>query len=318
MVKEELRSTVLGVDFGATNLKALIIDRDGKKLEEFIEPSEPQRGPEATLRRIADLIKRAQNSAVAANLQIIGVGIGACGPIDHSKGILVESPVLPGWKNVAITRKVGEAIGIPIFLENDANVAILGEWWQGSGERNAVVAGLTLGTGIGGGLVINGRIYRGARGFGGEFGHIQVADHPHCPCGGQGCLGRVASATATVQRYLHLSGSKGSLTDGVLEVGKLAEEGDRAAQKAIAVSANYLAKAAIILVNCLNPNVLIFTGGMASLGEKLLAPIRKIVRTSTFRTLGENTHLTTGSLGIYSGCFGAAWLALSKAQVLPE
>ena len=310
MVKEERRSVVLGVDFGATNLKALIIDKNGKKLEEFIEPSEPQRGPEATIGSIVKLIKRAESKANSINHQMIGVGIGVCGPIDHLKGELVESPVLPGWKHVAVARKVGEAIGIPVFLDNDANMAVLGEWWQGSGRRSAVVAGLTLGTGIGGGLVINGHIYRGAIGFGGEFGHISVADDPPCPCGGTGCLGRVASATATVQRYLHLSGSKSSLTQGVLDVNKLAMEGDQAAQEAIAASANYLARAAIVLINCLNPNVLIFTGGMASLGEKLLAPIRKMVRTSTFKILGENTHITTGSLGIYSGCFGAAWLAL--------
>jgi glucokinase len=317
MSKDDPRLAVLGVDFGATNLKALIVNENGRKIEECLEPSEPERGPENTLGRIIDLINRARQKALSANYRIIRVGMGVCGPVDPSTGELVESPVLPGWKHVPVARTVEAAIGIPFYIDNDANVAILGEWWQGCGKRTPVVAGLTIGTGVGGGLVINGQIYRGAMGFGGEFGHIQVAKEPPCPCGGRGCLGRVASATATIARYLELSGAKASPVNGMQDVGRLAEAGDGAAIEAIAVSANYLAKAALCLVNFLNPNVLVFTGGMALLGKMLLDPIRDTIRTSTFKMVRENTQIACGSLDIYSGCFGAAWLALSKAKALP-
>jgi len=317
MLKEDPKLAVLGLDFGATNLKALMVDKNGKKIEEFLEPSKPELGPENTMGRIVDLIKRARNRALSVNYQIISVGMGVCGLVNHSNGELIESPVLPGWEHVPVARIVEEAIGIPLYLDNDANVAILGEWWQGCGERKAVVAGLTLGTGVGGGLVINGRIYRGAMGFGGEFGHIQVAEDPPCPCGGHGCLGRVASATATIARYLQISGAEASQINGMQEVGELAKKGDGPATEAIAVSANYLAKAVLTLVNFLNPNVLILTGGMALLGKTLLDPIRETIRTSTFRMVGKNTQIVCGSLDMYSGCFGAAWLALSGAKALP-
>jgi glucokinase len=317
MSKDDHRPAFLGVDFGATNLKALIVNENGRIIEKYLEPSEPARGPEKTLARIIELVNRARQMALSANYRIIRVGMGVCGPVDHSSGELVESPVLPGWRHIPIAQTVEEALDIPFYIENDANAAILGEWWQGCGQRKAVVAGLTLGTGVGGGLVINGRIYRGAMGFGGEFGHIQVAEEPPCPCGNRGCLGRVASASATMARYLELSGTAVAPLNGMRDVGKLAQKGDRAAIEAIAVSADYLAKAALSLVNFLNPDVLVFTGGMALLGKTLLTPIRNKIRTSTFKMVSENTQIACGSLDIYSGCFGAACLAFTKAKSLP-
>lgn len=312
------RRVVLGVDFGATNLKALIVDKEGQVHQRFMERSEPEHGPESTLRRIVELVERAKNVADSASLQLTDVGIGVCGPVSHSKGEIVESPILPGWRNVQVKDVIREATGLLVHFDNDANMAILGEWWQGAGEGCPVVAGLTLGTGIGGGLVINGRIYRGGWGFGAEFGHIRVAQDPPCPCGGRGCLGRVASATATLHRYRELAGKKAASVDGVLELAKLSEKRDPAAREAIAVSADYLAQAALIIINCLNPNVFVFTGGMALLGNVFLGPIREFIRSSTFRMVGDNTRIAVGRLGMYSGSFGAAWLALSGVQALPE
>ncbi|MDZ7289881.1 MAG: ROK family protein [candidate division KSB1 bacterium] len=318
MENRDRRQVVLGVDFGATNLKALLLDKDGQVYQRFIERSEPERGPEATLQRIVDLVKRARKESDSADLELTGVGIGACGPVNHAKGEIVESPVLPGWKNVPVRDIIKETIELPVHLDNDANLAVLGEWWKGAGEQCAVVAGLTLGTGIGGGLVINGRVYRGGWGFGAEFGHISVAQEPSCPCGGRGCLGRVASATDTLLRYQELTGAKAAPIDGILELAKLAEKGDEAAREAIRVSADYLAKATLILINCLNPHVFILAGGMALLGDVLLRPIREFIRSSTFSMVGENTRITAARLGMYSGCYGSAWLALSETQALPE
>jgi glucokinase len=311
------KRVVLGVDFGATNLKALLVDVEGHVYQSFIEPSESSHGPEAALNRIVKLIKRAGKYADSSGLKITDVGIGVCGPVNHLKGEIIESPVLPDWKNVPVAEVIHKEIGLPIHLDNDANLAILGEWWLGAGGRNNVVAGLTLGTGIGGGLIINGSIYRGSFGFGAEFGHISVADAPACPCGGKGCLGRVASATGTLIRYERLAGINTGLINGVLELAKLAESGDDLANEAIEVSASYLAKAILILINCLNPHVFIIAGGMALLGDLLLGPIRQYVLSSTFQRVGESTHITAATLGIYSGSFGSAWLALSGTQGLP-
>jgi len=312
------REVALGVDFGATNLKGLLVDQGGRVHERFMTPSLSERGPNATLARIVELVESAKSKADSAGLHLAGIGIGVCGPVDHVAGEIVESPVLPGWKNVAVRDVVGHTVGLPIHLENDATVAILGEWWQGAGERSPVVAGITLGTGIGGGLVIDGRVYRGGTGFGAEFGHIQVASAPACPCGGSGCLGRVASATATLERFRQLAPEESSRVQDIRDIAQLLKHGDPRARESVAVSAEYLARAAVVLINCLNPNVFILAGGMALLGEDLLGPIREYVGSWGFRALSGHTRIAAASLGMYSGCFGAALLAFAADRVLPS
>jgi len=128
----------------------------------------------------------------------------------------------------------------------------------------------------------------------------------------------VASGTATLLRYRKLAGEKATFVKGILELGRLSEIGDSAAKEAIITSANYLAKATLILINSLNPDIFIFAGGMAGLGDVLLDPVREFIRSSTFKMVGENTPIVAGKLGIYSGCFGSAWLALSGTPVLPS
>lgn len=276
------------------------------------------RGPEATLKSIVDVVRHARKDADSAGLQLTDIGIGVCGPVNHIKGEIVESPLLPGWKSVPVRDVIQEGTELPVRLDNDANLAVLGEWWLGAGARSTVVAGLTLGTGVGGGLIMNGRIYRGAFGFGAEFGHISVAPDPPCPCGGRGCLGRVASATDTLLRYRELAGIKATPVKDLLELRKLAENKDHLAIESIAVSADYLAKAILILIYCLNPDVFVLAGGMALLGNILLDPIRESIRSSTFKIVGESTRIVAAALGLYSGCFGSSWLALSGNQVLPH
>jgi glucokinase len=322
MISEKIEAgrkrVVLGIDFGATNLKALLLDKEGRIYQQFIERSEPNLGPESTLKRIVDLIRRAEKKADSTGLRLTDIGIGVCGPVNHATGEIIESPILPGWKNVPVAGEIYKEIGLPVHVDNDANLAILGEWWLGAGKRNAIVTGLTLGTGIGGGFIINGCIYRGGFGFGAEFGHISLAADPLCPCGGRGCLGRVASATATLNRYKQLAGVGASTVYDIIELGRLAENGDNFAKDSIAISADFLAKAILILINCLNPDVFVIAGGMALLGNILLNPIQDYIRSSTFRIVGESTNITTATLGINSGCFGSAWLALSEAKVLPR
>lgn len=317
------KQVVLGIDFGATNLKALLVDSEGKEYQRFKEDSKPEDGPDETLNRIVELVKRAKKKANSAGLQLTGIGIGVCGPVNHSKGEIVESPILPGWRNVPVKEVIEKEAHLPVQIDNDANLAVLGEWWKGAGDRRAVVAGLTLGTGVGGGLVINGRIYRGGMGFGAEFGHISVAPDPPCPCRGRGCLGRVASATATLRwyndKYKELAGKEAAPVIDIRKLAERAEKGDDLARESIEVSANYLAKGILTIINFLNPNIFVLAGGMALLKDDLLLNrIREFVRSSTFEMIGENTPIVSAELGIHSGCYGSAKLALSGAQALPE
>ena len=314
----DCHSVVLGLDFGATNLKALLVDKNGQSHHRFIEPSSIEEGHQATLQRIVRLVKLALQKAQSKNLQMKGIGVGVCGPVNYHKGEIVESPVLPGWKNTPVIRAIQEATNLRVMLDNDANLAVLGEWWRGAGKGHGVIAGLTIGTGIGGGLVIDGRVYRGGSGFGAEFGHIQVAEEPSCLCGGKGCLGQVASVSATILRYRRLASRDSPPVDGLMNLAEEASQGNPTAAKAIEASAGYLAKGVLILVNCLNPDVFVICGGMSLLGDSLLKPVRKAVRRSTFETTGKNIQIVTGSLGLYSGCMGAARLAWSGVRALPE
>lgn len=308
---------VLGIDFGATNLKGLLVDAAGHEYWRDTMPSEVRAGPEATMHRIVRWIESALDRAGDAGLSVAGIGVGACGPVNHRTGEIIESPVLPDWRNVPVSQPIGAATGLPVQLDNDANMAILGEWWRGAGQRQAVVAGITLGTGIGGGLIIDGHVYRGAWGYGAEFGHIRVASGPTCPCGGRGCLGRVASATATLDRYRRMPGASEANVQDLQELTRRARDGDQAARQAIALSVDYLAEAVRLLINALNPEVFILAGGMARLGSVLLEPIRNKVRDSTFGGLAD-TRIETASLDLYSGCYGAARLALTGAEALPR
>ena len=304
---------VIGMDFGATNLKAIVVDEAGQVHERCVTPSRVHEGPGRTLERIAELVTTMEGKARQAGLSVTDVGIGVCAPVDLQTGSIPESPVLPGWKNVPVKEVIQTASGLPVHLDNDANMAVLGEWWQGVARKGRVVAGLTLGTGIGGGLVIDGRVFRGAKGLAAEFGHISVASSPPCSCGGTGCLGRLASITDTLERYRQLAGDEAVIVDNIDELGKLAKSGDRFAKESIRVSSDYIARVTLVLVNSLNPDVFVLAGGMSLLGSMLLDPIRHFIDTSTFPLLSASTRIVTAELGIYSGCFGSARLALLES-----
>ncbi|MBN1569938.1 MAG: ROK family protein [Acidobacteria bacterium] len=312
------KRVVLGLDFGATLLKSLLLDAEGHIYGRFSGRSEVSRGPEVTMKNIAGLISRAQDSARNAGLELKEVGIGVCAPLGNARDTIIQSPVLPGWNNVPVKSILSRQIGMPIHLENDASLAILGEWWKGAAMDCAIAAGVTLGTGIGGGLVINGSIYRGASGFGAEFGHIRVASGPRCSCGGRGCLGAVASATATISRYKKISGRGAEQIESIRDLCRLLARGDLAAEQAVLISARHLAEASLILINALNPDVIILAGGMSVLADRLVNPIASYIHSAGMRGLPQNTRIAAAALGAYSGCFGAGYMALNHIQYLPR
>jgi glucokinase len=293
-------TATLGIDLGGTMIKAVVCGPEGDVRDAVSELSRVGDGPQPTLRR---LIKLAQRMRDAHPVESVGLGI--CGPVDHENGVVVDSPILPGWHDVAIAEPLAKSIGLPVRLENDAACAMLGEWWQGAGAREALVAGLTVGTGIGGGLVIEGEIYRGSSLWGAEFGHIAVADGPQCPCGGHGCVTQVASITATLDRYEHSGGGR---IDTFAELLNRRESGERLAYEALDLSIDHIADAVRVLLNALNPSSVVLAGGMAQWGEPLAEEVTRRIKTSTFRGL-DDTPVRAAELGLYSGAIGAARLA---------
>ena len=293
---------VLGVDLGGTNLKAAVVEADGRIVATSSEPSLVAEGPEAAVARMAALVAK-----MGEEHDFAAVGAAICAPIEKETGRIAKSASLPGWVDVPVRDLLEESMSMPVTLENDAASAILAEWWLGAGEQCRVVAGLTLGTGVGGGLVIDGEVFSGARGLAGEFGHISLADEPECPCGSAGCLGRLAGGTATGARYQRLSGREPVRTDEII---KRANDGDAAAQEALDVTVGYLVRGVRTIVNLLNPDVFVLCGGLSTgWGDPLAEAVREGLKGTTFPGLDE-TPIRISKLGTYAGAVGAARLAL--------
>jgi glucokinase len=189
------KKTCLAADIGGTNIKVGLVDEDGQVLARQGFSTDSGRGPELVM---ADIIRHLRELAAGAprGRRPMGLAIGVPGWINQSAGILLNTPNMPGWVNVPVAEIMSRALGLPVFLENDSNLYTLGEWHGGAGRGLKHLLGLTLGTGVGGGLIIDGRLWYGAFASAGEIGHQQVETRgAPCGCGGRGCLETLASAT---------------------------------------------------------------------------------------------------------------------------
>jgi glucokinase len=238
---------------------------------------------------------------------------------------------MPGWQNVQISKPIAAAIGLPVIVENDANAAIFGEWWAGVAQHKKHVVGMTLGTGIGGCAILDGRIFYGCNNQAGEFGHLTVdPDGPQCYCGNQGCLGLLASAQGMVQRFVaqihqgrssilaqEVNNEITSLT--AQKIYEAAMNGDELAYEIVAQTGRYLGIGVASLLSCFNPEVVVFTGGMTGMGNTLLALIRAEAKRRTYPALSEAARIEFGVLGDKAAVIGAAGIwQMRSAVVLPE
>lgn len=293
--------TVLGIDLGGTHLKSALVTSAGELAEPCSERSQVAEGPESVVRRVARIVERYRQLH-----EFDAVGIAICAPLPSPGDRITRSASLPGWLDVPILSMLRREIAHPISLENDAACAVLAESWVGAARDAHIVAGLTLGTGVGGGLVIDGRIYRGAGGWAAEFGHIALAEGPECPCGGRGCLGRIASARAIEERYRSLGGPQGLTTEQIVS---RAERGDTVAATVLAEARDYLTRAIRTLLNILNPDVFVICGGMANWGQPLIDSLRAGIAGTTFPGL-DSTPILQSQIGPFAGAIGAARVAL--------
>jgi glucokinase len=318
------RGRLIGVDLGGTNIKAVATDELGTVIASGSRPTRRQRGQEAVLATACSLVRSVVRLA-GWNVRFDALGVGVCGLISTERGTLLASPILPDWSDVPIGPLLSDRLGVPAAVNNDANAAVYAEWMLGAAKGSRVAVGLTLGTGIGGGAVINGRLYRGAAGLAAEFGHISVVrGGPRCYCGNRGCLGRTASATTLVDECLKLleRGVQTSLRllydkrgrQGITAsaIGRAARRGDELAVKLVGDTARRIADVVLVLVDCFNPDCVVLSGGMARLGTLLLGPIREVIAARTFPSLAEGTSTVIGSLGARAGAIGAALLSLEQ------
>jgi glucokinase len=301
---------VLALDIGGTKLAAGVVHGDGGIASFLVEPSEAEHGPERTLERLFDLGRRAVAESGVAWARIGGVGIGCGGPLDPERGILIAPPHLPGWRDVPVAALARRAFERPVTLENDATAAAAGEhaWGAGAGTRNMVY--LTISTGVGGGVVIDGRLYRGAMGNGGELGHVTVDWHgrPCHGCGRRGCLEAYVSGTSISER----AREAGLAAVTATEVAAAARDGDPVATAVWDETVEALACGLTSIVNLFEPQLVVLGGGVIRTGEQLLGPVRERVRASAMGPASRAADIVASAFGDRVGVAGAAAIVYAR------
>ncbi|MDD5747977.1 MAG: ROK family glucokinase [Actinomycetota bacterium] len=310
---------VLGVDVGGAKLTLGIVDVEGRILES-LERRSPFDSEKKMIDQLAMLVSEGLKSANEANLKPAAVGLGVAGFILHENGIVVESPNI-AWREVPLRRIVSERTGFPVFLDNDANAACLGEKLAGAAKGVADFIYLTLGTGIGGGICIDGKIYRGFRGTAAEFGHVAVdPDGPLCGCGRRGCLESLASGTALKREAIALAKmDKNSLlwkiSGGEIEkidgeaISLAADESDSVACEAFSRVSRYLGIGIASLIHIFDPEMVVLGGGMSASGHLFINDVRKAVRENGNDFLVRDANVCLSTLGREAGVVGAASIA---------
>ena len=309
------------VDLGGTKILTAVAGEDGRWRGEDVRPTEVESGPDGVIERIVTSLRAACDQAGAAG--IAALGVAAPGPIDVERGVIIEAPNMPGWDHLPLAQRLSEALGCPAVLENDANPAALGEFVYGAGRGARHMVYLTVSTGVGGGLVLDGRLYRGATGSAGELGHIVIDEHgPLCGCGRRGCLEAFASGTAIGARGQEASdrGESPSITrlarGGEVtaeHVAAAAAEEDPAAQRIIRGAAHALGLGLSDFVNVFNPDLIVIGGGTAKIGPMLLDPAVELMRARAFQGPAAHVRVVPASLGDRSVAAGALALARQTA-----
>lgn len=314
---------LIGVDLGGTNIVVgvLPIDGgDGSVLGMRSVPTEAQRGAKYVVDRICGLIGETIDEVIAEHggtkADFAGVGIGSPGPLDRATGTVINTPNL-GWRNFPLRDLIVNGSGLPATLDNDANCATYGEWWLGAGRQVNTLIGLTLGTGIGGGIVLNGEIFHGASDSAGEIGHMTIeANGRRCNCGNYGCLEAYASGPAIALRATEgiEAGAESllpTLVDGRLEnitaatVYEAVVLGDVYANDVMRETAKFLGAGIANMINVLNPDMVVIAGGVTRAGEHLFAPLRAEVRKRAFKSAQEACQIVSAQLPGTAGVIGA-------------
>ena len=316
---------VLALDMGGTKIAAAIVD--GKRIGERVyKPTQAGQGVQSVMARLFSMIDNTLNAHNLEASQLHSISIAAAGVIDTKQGVITLSPNLPGWRGIPLRDTVRDRYGVNTVLINDASAAALGEHRFGAGKGADNVVMLTVGTGIGGGIIIDGRLYIGPSGSAGEIGHMTIDIHgPKCQCGNTGCLEKLASGTAvTTEAIRRISqGEKSCLVDIVgdeiknitaEEVEAAARSGDSLAREVIEQAATNLGIGLVNLVNIFNPEMIIIGGGVANMGDLLLEPARRVVRERAFPLPADAVRIVTAQLGADAGILGAAIFALEQEK----
>ena len=316
---------ILGVDLGGSKISAIAADAKANIKARDDRDTCAEQGPEEVIARVIQSIKQVMASPrVTSPADIVGIGIGAAGVCEAASGVITAAPNLPGWVNVPLRDIIQREFGFPIYLDNDTNVAALGEhcFGAGVGIDNLIYVG--LGTGIGGGIIVNGQLYHGISGAAGEIGHMIIdVQGPRCNCGNIGCWEAFASGTALTAAAVReieagaqttiLSFADGDLNKVSAETVFLAaEQGDRLASDLIRLTGYYLGVGLVNLVHIFNPELILIGGGVSQMGKLLLVPAAEVVKERAFELPARAVRIELARLGTDAGVLGAVALVLEK------
>ncbi|HEY3375404.1 MAG TPA: ROK family glucokinase [Candidatus Aquicultor sp.] len=313
----------IALDVGGTKIAAAVVDRDGR-MRSSLQIDTPNVTTETVITAIKETIAKLIDVFKAE--EIVGVGLAVAGTIDFARGIIVESPNLP-FRNVSLHAIIESEFGLPTFMDNDGNLAALGELYYGSARGARDVVALTLGTGIGAGIIINGCLYRGETGSAAEIGHMVVqANGRRCSCGSCGCFEELASGRALVRiakelaarhpENLVVKGAGGEIEriTGPM-VTEAAQHGDAVAMEAFKETGYWLGIGVNNIINIFNPQLVVLGGGMAEAGELVLEPVRRIVAECTLSPNKEVAQVVLADLGNQAGVLGAAALTFNELSL---
>ncbi len=315
---------IVGVDLGGTSINVGVVPYEGGKVLGMRSmPTDLDQGAKFVVDRMVEMIRGCMRDAAReADIPddgFIGIGLGSPGPLDRKTGTVIETPNL-GWRNFPLRDLISNSIGLPAELDNDANCATIGEWWMGAAQGIRTLVGVTLGTGIGGGIVLDGKVYHGVADVAGEVGHMTIdSTGRKCKCGNYGCLEAYASGPAIAARAIEgLETGEPSMLPSLVEgdLSRLTAEtvyeaiisGDLYAKEVMHETARFLGVGLANLIDILNPEMVVISGGVTRAGEHLFEPLRAEIRRRAFRHAEENCRIVSSTLGGMAGVIGAAYM----------
>lgn len=314
------KNYVIGIDLGGTKISGALADVDGTIISQYTIPTDAHEGEEKVLERIINVIKQVLNDSNKNSDEVKAIGIGSPGPLDAKKGIIITTPNLP-FKNFNLIDPIKKEFNIPTYLDNDANAAAIGEYVFGSGVDTDNMVFVTVSTGIGGGAILNGRIFRGNTCNALEVGHMTLEkDGPRCNCGNYGCAEALASGTAIGKR-----GKEAVLQDRytslknyynvtAYEVFKEAANGDEVALEIRDTSLEYLGICVANIVTSFDPEVVIIGGGVSKNGDVIFNKVSEVVNKRCFKSMADSCRIVPAALGTDAGVIGAVALAIIESK----
>lgn len=299
----------IGVDIGGTKVAVAAVNEQGTIISRSVIPTNLDIAPEAMIAEIQQEISRVIEESGVLIEEIAGIGIGAPGPLDSKNGLISCPPNLPAWVDIPVRELIGRSFSVPVLLENDANAAALAEKWIGAAVENENFIYITVSTGIGAGIIAEGKLLKGLKGNAGDIGHMVIdPSFGECVCGQWGCLESIASGTAIAKRASAIIGREVTAKD----VFRFYKERDPDITGYMEDVFNVLGVASVSMINTFDPEKIVFGGGVSKFGEPMFDSIRQYVRRYALNPTGRKTEITAAKLGQNAGVIGAAALCFQN------